>query len=107
MLLAERMPPTTSEVLTIINGQKEARQATAAALTECIHEAQQIPRELWPTHLPRGGYNEQQLEAIAAMLELVNVRATQNNIAPTLLATRRDVERLYSGRSVYEPHIMS
>ncbi len=97
VLLAERMPPTTSEVLTIINGQKEARQATAAALTECIHEAQQIPRELWPTHLPRGGYNEQQLEAIAAMLELVNVRATQTNIAPTLLATRRDVERLVAG----------
>lgn len=97
VVLAERLPSTTAQVLTIIDGQKEARQATADSLAECIQDAQTIPRELWPIHPPRGGYNESQLEAIAAMLALVNTRATQTNIAPTLLATRRDIERLVSG----------
>lgn len=94
VMLAEQMPANATQVQAITNSNSKA---TPSALAACIDEAKQLPREAWPTHPPRGGFSEMQLEAIAAMLLFVTERGTELNIAPTLLATRKDVECLVGG----------
>lgn len=94
--VARHHPESRSE-FEKIRGWEGGLQRYSDAILSVIEEAKNQPLENWPT-LPRANRMTQEQESLVdAMMAVVRLRASQNNIAATVLTSRKELERLVLG----------
>ena len=62
-----------------------------------IKQGQSLPKEDWPSLKFKAHLNVEQEALADSIMALIRLRATQNQITATLLATRKDVDRIILG----------
>ena len=66
-------------------------------LLRLIKEAQSLPKEQWPMLKFKSRLSVEQEALADSIMALIRLRATQNQITATLLATRKDVDSILQG----------
>ena len=66
-------------------------------LLRLIKEGQALPREQWPTLKFKSRLSVEQEALADSIMALIRLRATQNQISATLLATRKDIDSIIQG----------
>lgn len=95
--LARRSPADLDALARIGGVEAGLLQRHGEHLLDLIATARAEPRALWPSvtqRLPPGGAQAAQLDALQ---HVVQTQADELGIAPSLLASRRDLERLVDG----------
>lgn len=99
LITLSRQAPTNIEKMAIIRGLPAGLlQKIGNELLQIIATTKTLPKEEWPT-LTQGTRPTAEQDLLAdAMMTLLRLRAMQNNISPTALATRKDIERIAMGQ---------
>lgn len=92
-----RRAPQTPESVKSIRGAASLSQKHIAGLLLAIERGKATPREQWPTPRRKPRRTDDLEERVDLMMALVRVRAKENNIATSLLASRADLEDLALG----------
>lgn len=93
--LARRMPRTAQELVAIAGLEDRTRGRHGTALLEAIDAGRRAdPQPLWAAVAP---LDRAQSERVRQLMTRVRELGTAHAIAPSLLATRRDIERLVRG----------
>lgn len=93
--IARLLPETTTALAAVTGLEEKARARHGATLLDIVHAGQQAePLTLWTTVAPLTRPENLQVKAL---LERVRVLGQELSVAPALLATRRDMERLVRG----------
>ncbi|NIP73350.1 MAG: ribonuclease D [Gammaproteobacteria bacterium] len=93
-----RAQPESREALRRIRGLDEtAIKRLGGELLGAIEGGRAAPREQWPEPEPRPRLTPHQDALVDAMMALVRVCAADAGLSPTLLASRRTLERLAAG----------
>ncbi len=93
--LVLRVPRTSTQLAEIAELPEGTRQHSGAALLALI-EAQQMPAVLPPLP-PRRRPDPAQVESVRALARLTQQTGREIGVAPEILATRRELERLVAG----------
>lgn len=68
-------------------------------IMSCIRKASEVPESEWPS-LPRPVLQDSNQEALTdAMMAIIKLCAHRHNLSPTILANRKDIEKLVSGNT--------
>ena len=98
--LALRQPETATALAAIPGFDDKASARHGAALLETIQAGlQQPPEPLWTAFTP---FTREEQAQVKSLLARVRTLATELQLAPSLLATRRDIERLVRGTAAGE-----
>ncbi len=93
--LARAAPQTRAELVAIRGLEDGARQRWGDALLACIEQGRNAePQLLWERHTAP---TPEQQALGKRLMETVRAVALEHELAPTLLATRRDMEKLVRG----------
>ena len=93
--LAKLQPETLESLTKIRDISDKVVQQYGHVLCELVRNAKKSPAPVLPSHSKIIGHKEPQLEAIIDILfAFVRVRAEENALNPTVLATRGDLENL-------------
>lgn len=66
-------------------------------LLDLIQQGQSLPKEQWPSLKFKAKLNVEQEALADSVMALIRLRAVQNQITATLLATRKDVDQIIQG----------
>ena len=96
--LAKSMPTDLNQLLRINGLDKKFAKRFGNELLALIKNAAESPPAEWPEEADRFSQLTPQQEALADMLMCtLKVRASEHNINPAIIASRRDIEKLASG----------
>jgi len=92
-----RMAPERPQQLEKIRGLANSRSKNAGEeiLAE-IKLAQEMPKDQWP-HIPTKKTDKKEDIIIDLLMSVLKLQAQENNLSPSILATRKDVEKLLTG----------
>jgi ribonuclease D len=96
--LARRMPASLAELSRIHGLPAATLQRHGETLLDQIAAARATPPEQWPTLPRRPGLAPEQIARVDELLALIETRAAAFDIAPSAVATRRDVENWLAGQ---------
>ncbi len=95
--VARRRPASASELAGIRGVNDRVASRSAQAVLEAIHEGMEVPDEQLP-RLPKRDRVPADARPVADLLSAVlRVRAREHGVAPTLIASRDELERFASG----------
>jgi len=99
--LAQHQPETTSSLAKIRGITDGIVKKSGPALIEIIKQAKQRPQESWPELKKFTRTNTQQDALIDCMMAMVRLCASKENIATTMLCSKKDLEKwLVSDESI-------
>lgn len=95
--LARRMPASVAAMGRIRGLDDKLVQRHGQTLLGLLREAEALPREQWPTLEPRRILTPEQDALVDALGAVVRLRAAEESLSPTMLATRATLEQLVAG----------
>jgi ribonuclease D len=98
LITIARIKPDKSSKLYGIRGLNESKvRKYEAEIMTCIEKASKIPQSDWPT-LPRPLIQNANQEAMTdSLIAILKICSDHHNIASSILANRKDIEKLVSG----------
>ncbi len=91
-------PPKNRDQLQRLRGLSEnLLNRHGDELLRLIKAGQSLPKEAWPSLKFKAHLNVEQEALADSVMALIRLRATQNQITATLLATRKDVDSIIQG----------
>jgi ribonuclease D len=94
--IARHHPESRSEIEKV-RGWEGGLQRYSEAILSIIEEAKRKPAEDWPKISRANRLTQEQESLVDAMMAVVRLRASQNNIAASVLTGRKELERLVLG----------
>jgi len=95
--IVKREPQSISDLLEIRGLREKLGKFWAEELLSELKKAQAIPEELWPKREHGVPKTTEHVASLDLMMAIVRLRADENCITPTMLATRSDLVRLAVG----------
>ena len=95
--LAIHQPENKNSLLTL-DGAGKIHESHIDSIIECIQRAQQTPKSDWPSEIDTKPLSTEQRKLLKQSQKLTRERAEELNISPSLLATRKELEKLIRGR---------
>lgn len=95
--LARRMPENRAALAKVRGIDDRTVDRAGAELLEAIQTGAATPREQWPELAPRVIVTPAQEAVADALMALLRLRASEQELSPAMLATRKDLERLVLG----------
>lgn len=92
--IARRQPLRRADLAPIPDLPPRQADRLADTLLAIVHEARQLPPEALPPRLSRGARDERGKAVVEKLQEAVRLRAEALGIAPTVLASRRELKAL-------------
>jgi len=99
MIELARRQPSTLEALERLRGWKGSMKKFADELLEQIRIARQLNETQWPEPESTFSMTVEQDALVDFLMGFVRLRALANDVAPAVLATRKDLERLVQNES--------
>lgn len=97
--IARHMPDTPETLGKIHNLPPSTLRRHGAALIEAAARARMQPREAWPILPARPQLDDAQSILAERLMEMLRRASESANIAPAMLATRREIERAATGET--------
>ncbi len=96
--IAKRAPQTTEAVLQLRSAPQNLGEKAATTLVERVRRALATPKERWPVPETSVVLDEQGAALVELLSAVVRVRAAEEYLPPSLLASGDDLRQLVSGR---------
>ncbi len=92
--IARHLPESPSRLERIRGITRQVLERHADTLLSCIRAAREVPRADWPALAPRRVFTPSQDSVLDAMAAVVRQCGVEQQVSPTAIATRRDLEQL-------------
>ena len=95
--LAQHPPKDMAQLQRLRGLSENLIKHHGSELLDIIKQGQATPKEQWPTVKFKSRLSIEQDALVDSLMALVRLRAVQNQITATLLATRKDIDKIVSG----------
>lgn len=99
MLDLARRTPSSLEEMEKLRGWKGSMKKYADDIVEQIRQAKQLDESRWPVEEDTIVLSTEQEALVDFLMGIVRLSAVANDVAPTVLATRKDLDRLVQNKT--------
>lgn len=96
--IAKRTPQTADAVLHLRSAPQNLGEKTATTIAERVRQALSTPRDQWPVPEASIALDEQAAALVELLSAVVRIRAAEEYLPPSLLASGDDLRQLVNGR---------
>jgi ribonuclease D len=97
LLEIARQLPQSEAALMKIPGSDSFLQKSAAAILTVVEQGKAVPQAQWPTSAKFTRLTPEQEAKVDLLMAVVRIRATQAQVTPSVLASRKELECLVQG----------